>query len=300
MRPSNPIATPQLRRNSSQIQIVKRSTRRSIARDTVAILESGTYQAPAGRTVDLREAIAACKSATTCYGPNELVAMRRKQNPDTGAAARITVGNETSLQSARELLESGAERVACLNFASAKNPGGGFLGGAEAQEEAICRPSALYASLLTANEDYYEPNRQSANCLYLDHAIYSPDVPVFRDEEGVLLDDPYLVSFVTAPAPNRGAIERNSPELVSEIETVFRRRIINVLAIMAAHGHRDLVLGAWGCGVFRNSPTDVAEWFRQILAHDGWQAHFDQIRFGVLDRSSDLSTLAAFQRQFAP
>jgi uncharacterized protein (TIGR02452 family) len=59
----------------------------------------------------------------------------------------IEVVNETTLQGIAALHEEGAERIGALNFASAKNPGGGFLNGSEAREESLARSSALYASL---------------------------------------------------------------------------------------------------------------------------------------------------------
>lgn len=222
---------------------MKRSTRKSVAAETVRIIDSGTYESPGGRTVDLREAIARCQTGPVCHLPGERDGLVRANAPASGGPARVSVANQTSLEGARDLLGEGAEQVACLNFASAKNPGGGFLGGSEAQEEALCRPSALYASLLTAQDTYYETNRRGPDALYTDHIIYSPDVPVFRDDTGELLEEPYHVSVVTAPAPNRGAVEHNSPDLVAEIESVFRRRIEHVLAVMACHSHRNNILG---------------------------------------------------------
>src|SRR6185312_12808515 len=93
--------------------------------------------------------------------------------------------------------------VVALNFASAKNPGGGFLGGAKAQEEDLCRCSALYTCQLTQSA-YYEVNRATSSMLYTDNIIYSPDVPFFRDDRLQLLDEPFTVSIITAPAPNAG------------------------------------------------------------------------------------------------
>lgn len=275
---------------------MKRSTRKTIALETAEILKSGSYRVH-GTDVDLRESLARSKAETRCYDPVALNELVHSLKPAEATEANISVGNETTLDGAQDLLQH-SESVAALNFASAKNPGGGFLGGAEAQEEAICRPSTLYSSLETQMENYYEANRRGSNALYSDRTIYSPHVQVFRDEEGEFLEQPYELAFVTAPAPNRGALEHNSPGLLSEVEPVFRRRIVSVLAVMAHHGHRNVVLGAWGCGVFRNSARDVATWFHHALVELGWQSHFDHVRFSVLDRRND-GTFEAFADQFA-
>ncbi len=280
---------------------MKRTNRKEIAHETKSILESGYYQAPDGSMISLEEDLKRTWENTRCYSPEGLADTIERESASlrSDGAADITAVNQTSLQAARDLLEEGADEVVCLNFASAKNPGGGFLGGAEAQEEAICRPSALYASLLKGGDSYYRVNRLTKNALYTDHVIYSPDVAVFRDEaDGTLLAKPYHISFVTAPAPNRGALEQNTPSLVSEIESVFRNRIRGVLAVMAENGHRNLVLGAWGCGVFRNDPSEVAKWFHDAIEKDGWKSRFDRIRFGVLDRR-DCGTFQAFEEELA-
>lgn len=276
---------------------MKRSTRKSIAQQTLQILEAGSYQIN-GVDIDLSRALALSKDGTHCYDPVALNELIHSVQTSESQQAKISVVNETTLAGAQDLLQHPGS-VAALNFASAKNPGGGFLGGAEAQEEAICRPSTLYASLETQLDQYYEVNRRGRSALYSDHTIYSPHVQVFRDEEGEFLEQPYELSFVTAPAPNRGALQNNAPGLLSEVETVFRRRILSVLAVMAHHGHRNIVLGAWGCGVFRNSSSDVARWFHHALTTEGWQSHFDHIRFSVLDRRND-GTYQAFAEQFSP
>ena len=114
---------------------------------------------------------------------------------------------ETTLAAAERLAEF---RPLCLNFASAKNPGGGLLSGSQTQEESLARSSGLYATLLPMTE-LYAYNRHLGTSLYSDYMIYSPDVPVFRSDSGLLLEVPYLASFITAPAVNAGAVEKNEP-----------------------------------------------------------------------------------------
>jgi uncharacterized protein (TIGR02452 family) len=187
--------------------------------------------------------------------------------------------------------------LACLNFASAKNPGGGFLAGSLAQEEALACASGLYPCLLRIPE-YYERNRANRSALYLDLAIFSPNVPFFRDDHGALQENPLLASVITAPAPNAGAIAQNEPANSQLVEPTFRRRAEMVLSIAKAHNVDRLVLGAWGCGVFRNDPRMVASIFESFLKPPGKFADvFEQVVFAVFDRSQNLGTYKAFAQQ---
>jgi len=117
----------------------------------------------------------------------------------------------------------------------------------------------------------------------------------FRNDEGELLEQPTL----TSPAPNAGAIAKNSPKELPLIREAFRRRSEYVLALSARFGYRRLVLGAWGCGVFRNDPVLVAREFASHLADKGqWRGRFDRVVFSVLDTSSEQETFGAFQQEF--
>jgi uncharacterized protein (TIGR02452 family) len=84
-----------------------------------------------------------------------------------------------SEQTPRLVQEEGVDDPVVLNFASARNVGGGFLNGARAQEEDLARSCGLFRCLETQPE-YYEVNRRTASLLYTDHIIYSPRVPWFR------------------------------------------------------------------------------------------------------------------------
>jgi uncharacterized protein (TIGR02452 family) len=129
--------------------------------------------------------------------------------------------------------------------------------------------------------------------------IYSPRVPVFRDDEDRLLSRTYAVSFLTAPAVNRGAVEQNERENLPRVEATMLERIEKLLAVAVVQGHDTLVLGAWGCGVFRNDPSDVAAWFhRQLIDNPAFQGAFRRVVFAVLDRDERLGAYQAFARQF--
>jgi len=210
----------------------------------------------------------------------------------------IQVTSETTTQAARRLVEQErAVHVLALNFASAKNPGGGLWGGAKAQEEDLARMSALYFCQ-REQPAYYEANRTSTSMLYTDYLIYSPDVPFFRDENLELLDAPFFVSIITSPAPNAGEALRRDPGATRNIHATLESRAGHILAVAEERGHRTLVLGAWGCGVFRNEPAEVAAIFHRWLSGH-FRGIFDHVVFAIHDRSRDRSKLRAFQRQFS-
>jgi uncharacterized protein (TIGR02452 family) len=267
------------------------------AKQTVAIVECGSYQSAGGRTIDIAASVRACLDGTRFFRPDELERLRHEvlARPAEGRPTTFEVVNETTLAGTARVLADGNGPVAALNFASAKNPGGGFLNGSQAQEESLARSSALHASLLRAWE-FYERHRASTSLLYSDAMIWSPGCPVFRDDEGRLLDEPRLASFVMSAAPNAGAAADNRPEEVSLIPEVFRRRAEYVLAVAASRGYKRLVLGAWGCGVFRNDPAVVAAAFLGHLRQGAWSGRFERVVFSVLDMSPHKETLTAFQR----
>ncbi|TXS43284.1 TIGR02452 family protein [Streptomyces sp. uw30] len=263
---------------------------RGIAQQTEQIVAAGTYRAPNGREVSVAAAIEAARAGTRMYGPGP-VPVPSFSAVDTS----FEVTGESSLEAAHRL---GGD-TAVLNFASARNPGGGFLNGAQAQEEALCRASALYTCLLGARE-FYDHHRAHRDPFYTDRVIHSPGVPVFRDDRGRLLDEPYTTGFLTAAAPNAGVVRRTAPERTAELPRALATRAERVLETAAAHGYRRLVLGAWGCGVFQNEPAQVAGAFRALLGSGGrFAGAFDHVVFGILDRTPDSPVRAAFAKAFS-
>jgi uncharacterized protein (TIGR02452 family) len=280
----------------------------AVAEENQAISIKGRYTAGSGASVAIGSALAAAVSGTRCHQPDERLDPPRPRSgepsssePRSGEPTRIEVTGEKSLDAARRLCDSGPGEVAVLTFASARNPGGGYLRGAKAQEEDLCRESLLHPCLLQAQHDYYEPHRASDDLLYSDRVIWSPRVPVHRGG-GVLLGDPYSVSFLTSPAPNAGEVLRRDPDAGPRIDGALHRRAGRVLAVAAHHGVRRLVLGAWGCGVFRNDPGAVARSFRCHLDATGdgaFHRAFDEVVFAVWDRTTPSANRRAFDASFA-
>ena len=271
---------------------MNRESLRKLAEETLEVLRTGSYITKSGASVVLRTELDRAARATHLHRPIDFPLTLPE--PRFGQPPAITVTNETTGVAAARVVSAGP--VCALNFASAKKPGGGFLSGAVAQEEDLTRCSGLYPCLL-AQADYYEQNRH-ANAMYSDHIIYSPAVPFFRDDQLMLLAKPFLCSIITAPAPNASAIERSdTPDVRAALRQCLRERALKVLQVAAAAGEERLVLGAWGCGVFKNAPPDVSEAFD--LALQRMAGYFREIVFAVYDHTPEQSNLNAFKARFS-
>lgn len=272
---------------------MKKETLAQLAQETLQILEAGAYTTPAGRRVELAAAVAASIAGTRLHREDTTRGVPRIRE----SAMRLSVTAETTFEAIVRMHRAGVGELAALNFASARKPGGGFLGGAQAQEEALARSSTLYPCLLTQPE-YYERNRGSDSLLYLDLLIYAPRVAFFRTDAGALLESPVLASIITSPAPNAGAVRQNQPENLPRVPEVLLRRAMQVLAVAEREGVERLILGAWGCGVFRNDPRMVARTFASLLRGDGAFARsFSEVVFAIYDNTPERSTLAAFRAE---
>lgn len=160
--------------------------------------------------------------------------------------------------------ERGAEGLAALNFASYKNPGGAFLEGSSAQEESLCHESFLY-DVLARQETYYAWNRKNLNrSLYLDRALWSPDVEFERAGTA-----PVKCAVITCAAPNFRAASRYLGVSRAENAAALRSRIRFLKDVAEATGTKTLVAGAFGCGVFGQDPFETAEIFLDEFGSSG-------------------------------
>jgi uncharacterized protein (TIGR02452 family) len=265
---------------------ISRSKAAQLGKETVAILDSGRYSV-GSVTVRFADELRHAVENTVSYAPGA----RLPSSCPVGHSTRYEVNNETTLAAARRHTGQG-HRVVALNFASARHPGGGFLGGARAQEESLCRASGLYACIV--NSPMYAHHSRERGGFYSNYSVYSPNVPVIRDDEGELLNPPYLCSFITAPAINVGALQSGEKR---SVRAEMGRRIEKVLTLAAGHGHDAVVLGAWGCGVFKNDPEMIAELFRESLG-GAFHGAFAVVTFAVLDWSDDRHFIGPFERWF--
>eukprot|EP00756_Hemistasia_phaeocysticola_P013998 Hpha_TRINITY_DN15316_c6_g8::TRINITY_DN15316_c6_g8_i1::g.90002::m.90002 len=255
-----------------------RSDRAKIAHETVAILKAGEYINPSETKVQLADSVKQSVEQSVHIPAAECL-----QLPPSDAReepVRLEVRHCTVLTASQDLAEAGC-LPGVLNFASSRNPGGGFFTGAEAQEESIARASALYPCLTKFMGEFFEGHRRAPSGEYTHAMIFSPRVPVFRDTHGALLERPYSADFLTAAAPNMGVLWRQSDGHAVG-QKAMQERIRRVLTLFAQRRCRTVVLGAWGCGVFKNSPDFVADCFAKELT-GSFRHHFSRAVFAILD-----------------
>jgi uncharacterized protein (TIGR02452 family) len=254
----------------------QRAERARLAQETLDIIKAGSH------------AIESSKRRSEFVSASHSLSPPAKPTP---GEPLIEVADEGTLSAAWRFYERGLHAVA-LNFASWKNPGGGWLGGAQAQEEALARSSALYAALTAPGPcaDHYQ-KKKGKDPLYGDDMIYSPDVPVLRTEGGDLLSSPWPLAFISAAAPNAGvARERGVSD--AEIEVAYAARAERVLSLAVCRGHDSVILGAWGCGVFKNHPAVCARIWAALLRGKFCGA-FKAVAFPVMGPSANREAFKA-------
>lgn len=262
-----------------------RAQRKQAAATTMRLLENPPTDALAASIDDSR-------SGTTAFLPTDPLPILPTSSRRTANTVFYT--NQTDTLAAvlhLEQLPSPPRSIAALNFASAKHKGGGWLNGAQAQEESITRRSTLFAALDSDGAaPYYNHNARHIrrvakenDGVYTHALIHSPAVAILQpDEDSLAIDpDPTLVSVITCAAPNAGqALKMGAAR--GRVEAAFAERIDRVLAAAAAHSHDGLVLGAWGCGVFGNDPGFVAGTFKRLLAGK-YKGSFSHVSFPLRD-----------------
>ncbi len=263
----------------------------SIARETLDVISQKGYLSPSGKAVDLSQALDFSINGTVYYESETVIGCPPNQSP---IHATIEVVNETTAQAAMRLHAAGKTNLVALNFASGRNQGGGFLAGAVAQEEDLCRASGLYGCL-KRKPLFYNANILCDDSYYTHGILYSPQVPFFRNEHNLFLEEPFTLSIVSAPAPNLSGSKKEG--LAHLLKGLIRERAIRVLETANTHGHKNIILGAWGCGAFGNDPKMVAEAFMLALTK---VPYFEHVTFAVYDNRTPAVLYETFKEVCSP
>ncbi|KIM72327.1 hypothetical protein PILCRDRAFT_829824 [Piloderma croceum F 1598] len=235
--------------------------------------------------------------------PSVLFGNRRSQQSHISILEISTLRCARLLTNILRLRPANSRKVGVLNFASATKPGGGFLNGAQAQEESIARSSTLYPTLVShvAREFYEIHNDDPTNAFYTHSIIYSPDVEVFRDDDGGWTK-PMSIEVLTCAAVNAGEVRgtRNSvpagQSTEGRIRSVMGERMARILYLFEKKGVRNLVLGSFGTGVFRNDVDAIAQIWADLLSGPSarFGKSFDRVMFAIMGRQ----TFVEFEESF--
>lgn len=205
----------------------------------------------------------------------------------------------TSFNAAKQYLKYG--KTAVLNFANPHNPGGGVHNGATAQEECLCRSSNLYPCISNKNtyNEYYLYNRNISNSFFSDRLIYTKDVTVFKDDCAVprLMPnaDWFKVDVITCAAPYIAKRKYTNPTALKEL---FKSRIKNIFEAAIDNGVEVIILGAFGCGAFKNPPEIVAKAFHEVIDENDYACFFKKIVFAIKSNYSNNYNCEIFYREF--
>lgn len=194
--------------------------------------------------------------ATKIYNTDDFKNIEFEEDMD-GINTEIIVED---IDSVSAVMKYGNPSSAVLNFSSYKNPGGMFINGSKAQEECLCHESFLYNVLKEFQLEFYDWNSRHKNkALYLNRGLFSKGVWFFRGDSHV------ECGVITCAAPNKSAAQKYQNVTDKENTEVLSSRIKFVLDMAKDNDVDNLILGAYGCGVFGQNPTEVAEIFKECL-----------------------------------
>ena len=279
-----------------------------ILQETLQILDTGKYIVN-GKEVKLQLSKERMEASHVLLPADvQDICSRKLDRKAVASPCRIDCVKQDSYVAAIEVMRDRpnagdlSKPVLVLNFANPVNIGGGVYKGARAQEEDLCRRSSLLRSLETSHSLwYYNYNRKLHTHMGSDAMIFSPEVEIFRDERGELMDETVVVAVLTCAAPMITYSMEGMSE--SEYRGMFYNRIVDVLKCAAYFGYEDLVLGAWGCGAFGNDAAIVSNLFYRALKELNWAGlHaydlFNTIVFAIRSRGEESYNYKEFNRNF--
>ena len=268
--------------NIMQYSTVKQ-LRRKMFQNTVYLVNQGFYYTETNQKIYF-DAPGSIVSGTAFYSREMIVDMPELQ----GNSTIVEVVNADCMEEGMRLLEQGYN-PAILNMASRRNPGGGVVNGAGAQEETIFRRTNLFKSLYqfapyaaqygVKKSEYQYPMDMNFG------GIYSPGITIFRESEAngyKLMSHPKEMAFISVAGINKPELDSEGMIVDTLVETV-KNKIRTIFRIGLIHGHDSLVLGALGCGAFCNPPRHIAKLFHEVMNEPEFKNTYKLITFAILE-----------------
>ena len=278
----------------------RRTRRTEVFNANLHLFANGGYRTPSGEWTAFNE------------GSGRLYSAPVRGGCPPRYSTRISVVRDDCIEVARRLVEEGLE-TAILNMASARNPGGGVERGSGAQEEQLCRRSDLLLSLYRFSPEhrrrYPELKIAAGEGRYPLHSrwggIHSESVLFFRESEKdgyALSDEPFRAGVISVAAIAHPALDEKG-RMTAEDASLTRDKIRTILRIGMENDYEAIVLGALGCGAFRNPPRQMARLFREVLEEPEFTGQFRRIVFAILEdgnsaRNSAEGNYIPFKEEF--
>lgn len=283
---------------------------RGLCSDEEAVARGFAAQDCARRRQVLRETIDAFETA----GPSNRYHRLAKQNldrwhaeaevPETGL--RVEVRAEDWGEVTRFLTIKHGICFAVLNMANAFVPGGAYVEGAVAQEENMFRRTDCHFRI-SENEydrarDCYRREMTSLisaedGRVYLD--VQHPRVCIRGSEDRTKIDlgyawlpDNEVFPFLELRA---AAKDLRNGSVFDPLDA--RRRIAAQLDTLRDHQIRHVVLGAFGCGAFRNPAHHVAAVYREEITSRS--KYFDIVSFAIFSAGYGPDNFTPFSEVFS-
>lgn len=296
--------------NKRLAEAVKNSTagqKLILEKDEIVKPELNRYEEKAKVVVSKKRTLEAAKAYVTAG-----LYMNSKEDNAANVNAGSRKDSVVNMDSkdTESIIGHAGSKVAVHNFASASNPGGGVVNGASAQEECLCRCSGLYFSLNTPAmwNGFYTPHRNEGNPIHNDDIIYTPQVAVFKTDtaEPALMKekDWYFVDVITCAAPNlrdkpsngynSGDGKKGIKVTDRELLAIHEKRLRRILDVAVNEGDDTVILGAFGCGAFRNNPNVAAQAAYNVVKE--YLHAFKNVEFAVYCRPDDDSNYRTFER----
>ena len=270
------------RRDQDAYNMVKELRAREF-RNTVELVNQGHYVTENGQRYDFPDDSDMMRN--TVFYEHEIHAPETSQ---CDVSTIVEVQNKDCLYVGVELKEQGFH-PAVLNMASRRNPGGGVTTGAGAQEETLFRRTNLFRSLYQFAAYAGQCGIRSSRHQYpLDRnfgGVYTPNAIYFRESEEkgyALMDNPVCLSFISVAGMNRPDLKADGM-IADHLVGPIKNKIRTIFRIGLVHGHDALVLGALGCGAFRNPPRHVARLFHEVMDEPEFKNKYSKIVYAILD-----------------
>lgn len=259
-----------------------RADRLEIFNDTVSKINSSP---------DLQESIKQSIKNTKIYPAGKSIKINENSHASENYRHIPVLLNATTVEATLFFKENNPDKkVGILNFVSATNPGGGVTKGANAQEESLCRVSTLYNCLNSpvVMDGFYNPNRESGDSLHTDTCIYTPDVAIIKGDRAVPLNKPVYVDVISCSAPNlrdKPSNDYNPGDKTrvnisdEELLDLHIKRADQIFRVAIDNGINILIVGAFGCGAFKNNPKIVAKAFNSIT--EKYIDNFDLVVYAI-------------------